>query len=197
MERTLRAALSRVATCVVSSRFAKPIARVALAAAGLVLLAFIGHTAIASAVGRSTTADGTSALPAQRDRTPGSLSASLPSAAESTSPSSVAPTSVATIPSAPHVSRATASPDDPVVLNTATDADLRRLPGIGAKRADAILALRARLGRFRALEDLLKVKGIGRATLKRLRPLIRLDPPPPPDAGPAPEVPRSDPTRIR
>ena len=63
-----------------------------------------------------------------------------------------------------------ASPDDPVILNTAAADDLRRLPGIGQKRADAILALRARLGRFRAIEDLLKVKGIGRATLKRLRP---------------------------
>jgi competence protein ComEA len=62
-----------------------------------------------------------------------------------------------------------------VVLNTATLEDLRRLPGIGQKRADAILALRARLGRFRALEDLLKVKGLGRATLKRIRPLVRLD----------------------
>jgi competence protein ComEA len=63
-----------------------------------------------------------------------------------------------------------------VVLNTAATEDLRRLPGIGEKRASAILALRARLGRFRAVEDLLKVKGIGRATLRRLRPMIRLDP---------------------
>ncbi len=62
-----------------------------------------------------------------------------------------------------------------MVLNAATAEDLRRLPGIGAKRADAILALRGRLGRFHAIEDLLKVKGIGRATLKRLRPLVRLD----------------------
>ena len=81
-----------------------------------------------------------------------------------------------------------ATPDDPVILNTATPDDLRRLPGIGEKRATAIVALRERMGgRFHALEDLLKVKGIGRATLRRLRPLVRLDPPPPtatpPDAG--------------
>jgi competence protein ComEA len=189
MERTLRAALSRVATRVVSSRFAKPIARVALAAAGLVLLAFIGRTAIASAVGRSAAADGASAHPPQHDRSPEVPSASLPSAVESASPPSVVPTSAATATGAPRAVRATALPDDPVVLNTATDADLRRLPGIGPKRADAILALRAHLGRFHALEDLLKVKGIGRATLKRLRPLIRLEPSPPPDAGPASEAP--------
>ena len=73
------------------------------------------------------------------------------------------------------MARVRASADDPVVLNTATEADLRRLPGIGPKRAEAILALRARLGRFHALEDMLKVKGLGRATLKRLRPLLRVD----------------------
>ena len=74
--------------------------------------------------------------------------------------------------------RARASPEDPVVLNAATIADLQRLPGIGEKRAEAVLAVRARLGRFHQIEDLLKVKGIGRATLKKLRPLVRIDPPP-------------------
>ena len=78
------------------------------------------------------------------------------------------------------------------MLNAATEADLRRLPGVGPKRAAAILAVRARLGHFRSVDDLLKVKGIGRATLRRLRPLVRLDPPavlvdagsPVPRAGP-------------
>jgi competence protein ComEA len=60
-------------------------------------------------------------------------------------------------------------------LNQATLADLRRLPGVGAKKAQAILALRDRLQHFRQIEDLLKVKGIGRASLKKLRPLVRLD----------------------
>jgi competence protein ComEA len=70
----------------------------------------------------------------------------------------------------------TTSTDGPVDLNSATVDDLKRLPGVGPKRAEAILAVRARLGgRFRQIEDLLKVKGIGRATLKRLRPLVRLD----------------------
>jgi competence protein ComEA len=69
-----------------------------------------------------------------------------------------------------------ATPDDPVFLNQAAFEDLRRLPGVGPKRAQAILTLRQRLGRFRQVEDLLKVKGIGRSTLKKLRPLIKLDP---------------------
>jgi competence protein ComEA len=76
-----------------------------------------------------------------------------------------------------------ASPEHPVYLNDATDQDLRRLPGIGAKRAAAILALRAKLGRFRKVEELMRVRGIGRKGIERLRPVVRLDPPQIADAG--------------
>lgn len=62
-----------------------------------------------------------------------------------------------------------------IVLNTATSEELQRLPGVGAKRAAAILALRERLGRFRRVEDLLRVKGIGRKSLKRIAPLVVLE----------------------
>ncbi len=75
----------------------------------------------------------------------------------------------------PHPPAAKATVEDPVVLNQATIEDLRRLPRIGPKKAEAILALRQKLGRFRQVEDLLRVKGIGRATLKKLRPLLRVD----------------------
>jgi competence protein ComEA len=67
--------------------------------------------------------------------------------------------------------------DGKVVLNLATDADLRRLPGVGPAKAAAILALRAKLKRFHKVDELLRVKGIGRRSLKRLRPLILVDPP--------------------
>jgi competence protein ComEA len=59
-----------------------------------------------------------------------------------------------------------------VNLNTATATDLETLPYVGPKRAQAILALRAKIGRFKSVDDLLKVKGIGRATLKRMRPKL-------------------------
>lgn len=163
MEPTFRGALSRTATRVAGSRFAKPIARVVVAAAGLILLAFVGRSAIAGAIGKPVA---TEAVPA-----PVATAASAEPASQSIS--AAPPSSPSSGPS----SRAPASADNPVVINTATEADLKRLPGIGPKRADAILALRAHLGRFRAMEDLLKVKGIGRASLKRLRPLLRLDPP--------------------
>jgi competence protein ComEA len=67
--------------------------------------------------------------------------------------------------------------DGKIVLNLATDADLRRLPGVGPAKAAAILALRAKLKRFRKVEDLLRVKGLGRRSIKRLRPLVLVDPP--------------------
>lgn len=80
---------------------------------------------------------------------------------------------------------ARASPDNPVILNDATVDDLRRLPGVGEKRAAAILALRQRVGRFSRVEDLLRVKGVGRNTLRKWRPLVRLDTAKgPADAGP-------------
>lgn len=71
--------------------------------------------------------------------------------------------------------RARASEDAPVVLNRADAAELQRLPGVGVKRAEAILALRQRLGRFRRPSDLLRVKGIGRRTLERMLPHLVLD----------------------
>lgn len=71
------------------------------------------------------------------------------------------------------------TPDGRVVLNLAGEDDLRRLPGIGPTRARAILALRARLGRFRRPEDLLQVRGLGRRSFARLRPLVVVDPPGP------------------
>lgn len=68
-------------------------------------------------------------------------------------------------------------------VNYASMEELRRLPGVGPKRAEAIVALRQRMGRFQRVEDLLRVKGIGRATLRKWRPLLRLDAPATADAG--------------
>ena len=69
--------------------------------------------------------------------------------------------------------------DGKVILNVASIEDLRHLPGIGQKRADAIIALRVRLGRFKQVNDLLRVKGIGVRGLKKILPHIVLDAPKP------------------
>jgi competence protein ComEA len=70
-----------------------------------------------------------------------------------------------------------ATPEHPVFINDATLEDLERLPGIGPKKAAGILQLRARLGRFRRVEDLMRVKGIGAKAIIKLRPVVRLDGP--------------------
>src|SRR5262245_38906619 len=56
--------------------------------------------------------------------------------------------------------------------NVATLEELEGLPGIGPARAAAIVAQRRERGRFRRLEDLLEVPGIGDKTLERLRPYL-------------------------
>jgi competence protein ComEA len=59
-------------------------------------------------------------------------------------------------------------------LNAATVEDLRQLPGVGPVLAARILETRHRSGRFGGLDELRHVKGLGRAKLERLRPLVTL-----------------------
>jgi len=65
----------------------------------------------------------------------------------------------------------------PININRATVDELCRLPGIGAKTAEAIVNFRQQ-SRFLRPEDLMKVKGIGRKTFERIRSLIIVE-----DAG--------------
>ncbi len=53
-------------------------------------------------------------------------------------------------------------------LNTADVYDLSRLPGIGEKRAQAIVADREKNGPFQSVADLDRVEGIGPGILKGL-----------------------------
>jgi competence ComEA-like helix-hairpin-helix protein len=76
--------------------------------------------------------------------------------------------------------------DGKVILNTAAVSDLTRLPGVGKRRAEQIVALRARLKRFKKTTDLLRVKGIGVRGLRRMQPHLVLDPPAAPESGAAP-----------
>jgi competence ComEA-like helix-hairpin-helix protein len=75
--------------------------------------------------------------------------------------------------------------DGRVVLNAASEVELMKIPGIGPSRARAILALKQRLAKFRSVEELLRVKGIGRKTLRRIQPLVVVDVPRSSDAGSA------------
>lgn len=61
-----------------------------------------------------------------------------------------------------------------VNLNTATQAELIALPGIGPSTANRILALR-RVRAFTKVEDLLQVRGIGESKLNKLRPYVTVE----------------------
>ena len=69
----------------------------------------------------------------------------------------------------------TASSNPGVVnINTATVQQLSLLPGIGPTRAEAIIAARQRRP-FRTVQELTRVRGIGRSTFRKLQPYIRVN----------------------
>lgn len=49
-----------------------------------------------------------------------------------------------------------------------------RLPGIGEARARAIIGRRERR-RFGRIEEIMRVKGIGRASFRKMRPMLTVD----------------------
>lgn len=64
--------------------------------------------------------------------------------------------------------------DAQVNLNTADQAALEELPGVGPVTAAAILQWRTDHGRFTSTDELLEVSGIGEATLEKLLPHVTL-----------------------
>ena len=62
-------------------------------------------------------------------------------------------------------------------LNTATCADLTRLPGIGEKKGQAIVDWREANGGFQSVEELLEVNGIGEGILAQIRPYVTVGTP--------------------
>lgn len=60
-------------------------------------------------------------------------------------------------------------------INTATAEELSDfLPGIGPKKAEAIVSYRSLSGGFGSVDELLNVDGIGKATLDKIRPYCRV-----------------------
>ena len=64
---------------------------------------------------------------------------------------------------------------DKVNLNTATETELQTISGIGQKRASDIIAYRESNGRFKSVDDLKKVSGIGDKTLEKLKEYVTVD----------------------
>jgi competence protein ComEA len=65
-------------------------------------------------------------------------------------------------------------PPEPVNINTASQWELETLPNIGPEKARAIITYRTTEGPFKNVEDLTKIKGIGPATIEKLKPYIMI-----------------------
>lgn len=67
------------------------------------------------------------------------------------------------------------SADDGMLdINTATEAELMTLPGIGSAKAEAIVAYREAHGRFSCIEDLMKVPGIKEGLFNQMKERIKV-----------------------
>ena len=62
-----------------------------------------------------------------------------------------------------------------ISINSASVADLARLPGVGPVRAQAIFDYRKEHGPFTTVDDLTAVKGIGSAIVEELRPYVTVE----------------------
>ena len=88
------------------------------------------------------------------------------------SPAAHASTAAHTPAARPSTTHASSDVADGVVnIQTATAEQLQLLPGIGPSKAEAIVTYR-HAHPFQRVEDILRVRGIGRATFRRLRSMI-------------------------
>lgn len=65
--------------------------------------------------------------------------------------------------------------DGKVNLNTATEAELMALPGIGEAKARSILAWREQHGSFSQIEDLMEIEGIKDGVFSKIKDSIKVD----------------------
>lgn len=61
---------------------------------------------------------------------------------------------------------------DRININTADSGQLQQIPGVGAARAQAIVAYRQESGGFSRVEDIMKVSGIGEGIFSRIKDYI-------------------------
>lgn len=74
-------------------------------------------------------------------------------------------------------SQQTAQPAASLVnLNSATQAELEKLPGVGPAMAKQIIEYRQKNGGFKKVEELMNVKGIGEKFFLKLKTLVTIAP---------------------
>ena len=59
-------------------------------------------------------------------------------------------------------------------INTASEAELMTLPGIGQSRAKDIINYRVKNGLFESIDDIMKVSGIKEAAFEKIKDLIKV-----------------------
>lgn len=74
-----------------------------------------------------------------------------------------------------HSNKVTADSGEQISLNTATEEQLERLPGVGPGMAARILAYRQQAGGFGKIEDLMQVTGIGPKKYAKIAPCVKLN----------------------
>ncbi|MCI0455162.1 MAG: helix-hairpin-helix domain-containing protein [Candidatus Dadabacteria bacterium] len=60
-------------------------------------------------------------------------------------------------------------------INSASKDDLTALQGVGVKLAEGIVNYRESVGRFKSIDDLYGIKGMGKKKIEAIRPFINLD----------------------
>ncbi|EGO2660521.1 helix-hairpin-helix domain-containing protein [Enterococcus faecalis] len=65
--------------------------------------------------------------------------------------------------------------EEKINVNTATEAELQTISGIGAKKAQEIIRFRDEQGPFKTVEELKNVPGIGEKTVERLKDMLTVN----------------------
>ena len=78
---------------------------------------------------------------------------------------------------AAHPAVAEGDPAKTVNLNQASATELARLPRVGSKLADRIVAHRSQNGPFKRVEDVMEVKGVGEKMFASLKPYLAISGP--------------------
>ena len=59
-------------------------------------------------------------------------------------------------------------------INDASAEQLEAIPGVGLKKAQAIVDYRSKNGKFSSIDDLVKVKGIGQKMMDKMKGLVTI-----------------------